>query len=126
MGDNGVTEGWAMTFDHLMMLPTFLRRVAGISDPGPYLRFAAFRELAALRRYCAKFAYERSLHREGPGPGADPSTSSGYLQRRARAPEQLGSRTWILTTTASATSARGCSPRPSTPSSENSSTKTGS
>ena len=92
MGDNGVTEGWAMTFDHLMMLPSFLRRVAGISDPEPYLRFAAFRELAALRRYSAKLAYERSLHREGPGPGR----VAEYVERlsaatRARAPEQL----WI-------------------------------
>ena len=92
MGDNGVTEGWAMTFDHLMMLPSFLRRVVGIGDPEPYLRFAAFRELAALRRYSAKLAYERSLHREGPGP----ARVGEYVERlsaatRARAPEAL----WI-------------------------------
>jgi hypothetical protein len=68
MGDNGVTEGWAMTFDHLMLLPSFLRRVAGIADPEAYLRFAAFRELAALRRYAAKLSYVRSLHGAGPGP----------------------------------------------------------
>jgi hypothetical protein len=90
MGDNGVTEGWAMTFDHLMMVPAFLRRVAAISDPEAYLRFAAFRELAALRRYAAKFAYERSLHREGPSP----ARTAEYVERlsaatRARAPEQL-------------------------------------
>jgi hypothetical protein len=90
MGDNGVTEGWAMTFDHLMMVPAFLRRVAGISDPEAYLRLAAFRELAALRRYAAKFAYERSLHREGPSP----ARAAEYVERlsaatRARAPEQL-------------------------------------
>ena len=92
MGDNGVTEGWAMTFDHLMMLPPFLRRVVGISHPEAYLRFAAFRELAALRRYSAKLSYERSLHREGPGPGR----AAEYVERlsaatRARPPLEL----WI-------------------------------
>jgi hypothetical protein len=90
MGDNGVTEGWAMTFDHLMLAPAFLRRVVGVSDPEAFLRFAAFRELAALRRYAAKFAYERSLHRHGPGP----ARAAEYVERltaatRARAPEQL-------------------------------------
>ena len=92
MGDNGVTEGWAMTFDHLMLSPSFLRRVAGIPDPEAYLRFAAFRELAALRRYAAKLSYERSLHREGPGP----ERSDEYATRlsdatRARTPREL----WI-------------------------------
>ena len=92
MGDNGVTEGWAMTFDHLMLLPSFLQRVVGISDPEAFLRFAAFRELAGLRRYSAKFAYERSLHREGPGP----ARVGEYVERlqaatRARPPEAL----WI-------------------------------
>lgn len=90
MGDNGVTEGWAMTFDHLMMVPAFLRRIVGIQDPEAYLRFAAFRELAALRRYAAKFAYERSLHRNGPSP----ARAGEYVERltaatRSRAPEGL-------------------------------------
>ncbi len=92
MGDNGVTEGWAMTFDHLMMLPSFLRRVVGISDPDTYLRFAAFRELAALRRYSAKLSYERSLHREGPGPArADEYAMRLSDATRARTPREL----WI-------------------------------
>jgi len=90
MGDNGVTEGWAMTFDHLMMVPAFLGRVVGVADAEGFLRFAAFRELAALRRYAAKFAYERSLHREGPSP----ARAAEYVERlsaatRARAPEGL-------------------------------------
>ena len=92
MGDNGVTEGWAMTFDHLMMLPSFLRRVVGISDPETYLRFAAFRELAALRRYSAKLSYERSLHSEGPGPArADEYATRLSDATRARTPREL----WI-------------------------------
>jgi hypothetical protein len=92
MGDNGVTEGWAMTFDHLMMIPAFLRKVVGISDPEPFLRFGALRELTSLRRYSAKLAYERSLHRSGPRP----ARMSEYGDRlssavRARVPEEL----WI-------------------------------
>ncbi|HET6361210.1 MAG TPA: hypothetical protein VFH11_04055 [Gemmatimonadota bacterium] len=92
MGDNGVTEGWAMTFDHLMLLPSFLRRVAGIRDPEPYLRFAAFRELAALRRYSAKLSYERSLHGDGPEPArADEYATRLSNATRARTPREL----WI-------------------------------
>jgi hypothetical protein len=67
LGDNGVTEGYAIGFDHIVQLPAFLRRVMGVTEARDFLRFIAFRELVMLRRYCAKFAYERSLHRHGPG-----------------------------------------------------------
>ncbi len=81
LGDNGVTEGYAITLDHLMLLPGFHRRVMGIGDPSEFLRFAAFRELVMLRRYAAKFAYERSLHRTGP----EPSLATDYAERLSRA-----------------------------------------
>lgn len=81
LGDNGVTEGHAITFDHLMLLPAFHRRVIGIGDPSEFLRFAAFRELVMLRRYAAKFGYERSLHRNGPEPGL----ATEYAERLSRA-----------------------------------------
>lgn len=81
LGDNGVTEGHAITLDHLMLLPAFHRRVVGIGDPTEFLRFAAFRELVMLRRYSAKFAYERSLHRIGPEPGL----ATEYAERLSRA-----------------------------------------
>ncbi len=68
LGDNGVTEGYAIAFDHIVQLPAFLRRRMDVSQPEEFLRFIAFRELVMLRRYCAKFAYERALHRHGPGP----------------------------------------------------------
>lgn len=67
LGDNGVTEGYAMTFDHLMHVPAFLRRVIGVDKAADFLRFNAFRDLVLLRRYAAKFLYERSLHSRGPG-----------------------------------------------------------
>jgi hypothetical protein len=81
LGDNGVTEGHAITFDHLMLLSGFHRRIVEIDDPSEYLRFAAFRELVMLRRYAAKFAYERSLHRRGPGP----ELAAEYAERLSRA-----------------------------------------
>lgn len=81
LGDNGVTEGHAISLDHLMLLPAFQRRVMGIADPSEFLRFAAFRELVMLRRYAAKFAYERSLHRTGP----EPSLAAEYAERLSRA-----------------------------------------
>lgn len=81
LGDNGVTEGHAITLDHLMLLPAFQRRVMGIGDPSEFLRFAAFRELVMLRRYCAKFAYERSLHGNAP----EPALAVEYAQRLSRA-----------------------------------------
>ena len=81
LGDNGVTEGHAITFDHLMLVREFHRRIVEIGDPSEYLRFAAFRELVMLRRYAAKFAYERSLHRRGPAP----EMAAEYVERLSRA-----------------------------------------
>ncbi|MBW3660313.1 MAG: hypothetical protein KY397_01595 [Gemmatimonadetes bacterium] len=90
LGDNGVTEGYAMTFDHLMHLAPFLRKVVGMGEVEEFLRFQAFRDLVMVRRYCAKLGYERSLHRKGPGPGR----SDEYVERLseatgARAPDRL-------------------------------------
>lgn len=77
LGDNGVTEAYAMTFDHLMLVPAFLKQVMEIARPEEFLRFSTFLELTLLRRYAAKFGYERILHREGPG-GA---TVDEYVKR---------------------------------------------
>ena len=64
MGDNSVTEGFAMLFDHLMQDDGWLRRYTGLErkhTPG-FLRRAGFEELHFLRRYCAKFIYETQLY----------------------------------------------------------------
>lgn len=89
LGDNGVTEGYAIGFDHLMQVPAFLHSV-GVDQPQDFLRFIAFRELVLLRRYAAKFSYERSLHRQGAGP----ERAAEYAERLteatgARAPAAL-------------------------------------
>ncbi len=64
MGDNSVTEGFAMLFDHLMQDPGWLHRYTGLekATSGPFLRSAGFEELHFLRRYCAKLIYETHLY----------------------------------------------------------------
>ncbi|MDQ2666004.1 MAG: hypothetical protein M3Z05_08340, partial [Gemmatimonadota bacterium] len=64
MGDNSVTEGYAMLFDHLMQDAGWLRRYTGLekATTPAFLRSAAFEELHYLRRYCAKFIYETQLY----------------------------------------------------------------
>jgi hypothetical protein len=64
MGDNSVTEGFAMLFDHLMQDAGWLHRYTGLeknSSPA-FLRSAGFEELHFLRRYCAKLVYETQLY----------------------------------------------------------------
>jgi hypothetical protein len=64
MGDNSVTEGFAMLFDHLMQDAGWLHRYTGLeknSSPA-FLRSAGFEELHFLRRYCAKLIYEIQLY----------------------------------------------------------------
>lgn len=77
LGDNAVTESYAFTFDHLMLLPEFLRDLVEIERAEDYLRFVALREIVIVRRYCAKFHYERSLH----GQGLDPARAEEYAER---------------------------------------------
>ena len=64
LGDNSVTESYAMLFDHRMQDKGWLRRYTqlGSNKVGKFLRTAGFEELHFLRRYCAKFLYERSLY----------------------------------------------------------------
>ena len=64
MGDNSVTEGYAMLFDHLMQDPGWLQRYTGLDKKTTpeFLRGAGFEELHFLRRYCAKLIYETHLY----------------------------------------------------------------
>jgi hypothetical protein len=67
MGDNSVTEGYAMLFDHLMQDAGWLHRYTGLekSTSPAFLRSAGFEELHFLRRYCAKLIYETELYGGG-------------------------------------------------------------
>jgi hypothetical protein len=64
LGDNSITEGFAMLFDHRMQDPGWLGRYTqlGKSDALRYLRAAGFEELQFIRRYCAKLIYEVQLY----------------------------------------------------------------
>jgi len=64
LGDNSVTESYAMLFDHHMDDAGWLQRYTELGESGmrAFLRSAGFEELHYLRRYCAKFIYETHLY----------------------------------------------------------------
>jgi hypothetical protein len=64
LGDNSITEGYAMLFDHSMKDRGWLKRYTdlGESRVDDFLRTAGFEELQFLRRYCAKLIYEVELY----------------------------------------------------------------
>ena len=64
LGDNSVTESYAMLFDHRMKDAAWLDRYTslGRNKVGAYLRMAGFEELHFLRRYSAKLLYEIAVY----------------------------------------------------------------
>jgi hypothetical protein len=64
LGDNSITEGYAMLFDHLMHDAGWLLRYSALGKTriAEYRRAAALEELQFLRRYCAKLLYELRLY----------------------------------------------------------------
>lgn len=64
LGDNSVTESYAMLFDHRMQDAGWLSRYAELGKfrIAPFLRHVAFEELHFLRRYCAKLIYEVQVY----------------------------------------------------------------
>jgi len=64
LGDNSVTEGYAMLFDHRLKDRGWLARYTGLgkTELQSYLRAAGFEELHFVRRYSAKLIYETELH----------------------------------------------------------------
>ena len=64
LGDNSITEGYAMLFDHRMQDAGWLGRYTELrsTDVPRFLRSAGFEELQFLRRYCAKLIYEVQLY----------------------------------------------------------------
>ncbi len=65
LGDNSVTEAFAMLWDHLTIDRAWLTRYTDLeqSDASNLVFELAVAELHMLRRYCAKLAYELVLHR---------------------------------------------------------------
>jgi hypothetical protein len=64
LGDNSVTESYAMLLDHLMHDGGWLARYTelGRRHAPTFLRTVGFEELHFLRRYCAKLIYETALY----------------------------------------------------------------
>jgi len=64
LGDNSITEGYAMLFDHLMQDVGWLKRYTelGPANLRSFLRAVGFEELHFLRRYAAKLGYEIELY----------------------------------------------------------------
>ena len=71
LGDNSVTEAFAMLFEHMVVAPGWLGRFTPLAGERrrAFQRSQAFALLAILRRYAAKLRYELALHR-APGLGA--------------------------------------------------------
>lgn len=67
LGDNSVTEGYAMLLDHLSQNAGWLARYTGLGRPRvpAFRRSAGFEELHFLRRYAAKLVYEVELYGGG-------------------------------------------------------------
>ena len=65
MGDNAVTEGWAMLLEHLTIDPVWLERRLDFPRPREYAAEGAVQLLWMLRRYCAKLLYELELQSSG-------------------------------------------------------------
>ncbi len=72
LGDNAVTEGWAMLFQHLTDDPAWLTRRLDFPRPHEFAAEGATGLLYFVRRYCAKILYELEFH-----AAADPTTMRG-------------------------------------------------
>ena len=74
LGDNSVTEAFAMLFEHMVVAPGWLDRYTTLGGERrrAFQRSQAFALLAILRRYAAKLRYELALHRAADlAAGAD-------------------------------------------------------
>lgn len=76
LGDNAVTEGWAMLLEHLTYDPAWLSRRLDFPDPQGFAAEGALQLLWLVRRYSAKLLYELEFH-----AGGDPrALESRYVE----------------------------------------------
>jgi hypothetical protein len=76
LGDNAVTEGWAMLMEHLTDEPGWLNRMLDFPRPNEYAAEGGAVLVYFVRRYCAKLLYEIEFHQTD-----DPTTmSSRYVE----------------------------------------------
>jgi hypothetical protein len=62
LGDNAVTEGWAMLLEHLTFEPAWLDQRLDFAEPHRFAAEGATQLLWIVRRYCAKLLYELEFH----------------------------------------------------------------
>ncbi len=62
LGDNSVTEGWAMLLEHLVNDPAWLSRRLDFARPEQFAEEASVGLLYLVRRYAGKLLYELELH----------------------------------------------------------------
>jgi hypothetical protein len=62
LGDNAVTEGWAMMLEYLTTDPVWLERRLDFPRPYEFAAEGAVQLLWIVRRYCAKLLYELEFH----------------------------------------------------------------
>jgi hypothetical protein len=62
LGDNSVTEGWAMLLEHLIDDPAWLSRRLDFARPEDFAQESAVTLLYVVRRYAGKLLYELELH----------------------------------------------------------------
>jgi len=72
LGDNAVTEGWAMLLQHLTDEPAWLTRRLDFPRPNEFAAEGSAGLLFFVRRYCAKLLYELEFH-----AADDPTTMRG-------------------------------------------------
>jgi hypothetical protein len=65
LGDNAVTEGWAMLLELVVNDPAWLERRLDFAKPEEFAWEASTGLLYFVRRYAAKFLYELELHAGG-------------------------------------------------------------
>jgi hypothetical protein len=65
LGDNSVTEGFAILCEHMLAQPAWLKRYARMNGArlANFTRDQSFNLLAIVRRYAAKLRYEITVHR---------------------------------------------------------------
>ncbi len=73
LGDNSVTEGFAMLYDHMTTTALWLQQYSGLNRRNSReLEFElAVSELYLVRRYAGKLVYELSFHRSDPRTQGD-------------------------------------------------------
>lgn len=62
LGDNAVTEAWAMLLEHLTIDAVWLERRLDFARPYEFAAEGATQLLWVVRRYCAKLLYELEFH----------------------------------------------------------------